>query len=159
MRTKRRDDLIIVKEARIENTVTIGGTAVTATASEINVLDGAVAGATITVGDEAEHVVPVTIQLNDAKGAAIAARACILAYITSDANGDTFNTTAGMTVGTGTDGTALALVADKVALLISEADGDIDLTVEHDGTASAYLQLVMPNGKKVASGALTWAGG
>lgn len=158
MRTRKREDLIAVKELRIQNTLEVSGTAVTATAAELNLLDGQVASATITVGAEDTNVVPVTIQLTDGTGAAIAARACILAYLTTDANGDTVNSTAGMTIGVGTDGTALTIVQDKLSLLISEADGDIDLTVTHGDTASTYLQLVMPNGTKVASAVMTFAG-
>lgn len=40
MRTKRRDDLIVVKEARIGNKVVLGGVDLTATGAEINVLHG-----------------------------------------------------------------------------------------------------------------------
>jgi len=40
--------------------------------------------------------------------------------------------------------------------LISEADGDIAIDVTDTGTDAKYLVLVMPNGKLVVSGVLTF---
>ncbi len=112
--------------------------------------------ATITVGAENTNVRAITIQLKDEEGNDMAVRTPVLAFLLADANGDAFVTTGGSTgIAIGTDGALLALVAKKVFLLISEADGDIDLTWTDTGTEAAYLALLMPNGRMVISAALT----
>lgn len=112
--------------------------------------------ATITVGDEAANVRAITIQLKDANGDDIAYAETVTAYLVADAAEAAFVTTGGSTgIAIGTDGALLALVAKKAFLLISETDGDIDLTWTDTGTEAAYLVLVLPNGKKVVSAALT----
>lgn len=112
--------------------------------------------ASITVGAESANVRTITIQLKDANGADIAYRQAIKAYVFADANGDAFVGTGGSTgIAIGTDGALLALVAKKAFILVSEADGDIDLTWTDTGTEVAYLALQMPNGRLVFSSALT----
>ncbi len=113
---------------------------------------------TITVGSESSNVINVAIQLKDAAGNDLAARGSILAYLSDDANGDSVAVTApdgGVAIGT--DGLAIELVAEKVFLMTSESDGDIDLNITESGTDTWYLILVMPDGTLVASGAITFA--
>ena len=50
-----------------------------------------------------------------------------------------------------------ALVTKKVYLLTGESDGDIDIDITETGVATWYLILVMPDGRHVASGAITFA--
>jgi hypothetical protein len=115
-----------------------------------------VAGATIVVGAEDTNVRAITVQLTDASGADIAVRQMVLAFVIADANGDAFVTTGGSTgIAIGTDGALLALVAKKAFILISEVDGDIDLTWTDTGTEAAYLALLLPTGKMVISAAMT----
>jgi len=112
---------------------------------------------TITVGDEATNVINVAIQLKDKAGNDLAVRASLLAYLSDDANGDSIAATApdgGVAIGT--DGLAIELIADKVFLLTSESDGDIDLDIEESGADTFYLILVMPDGTLQASGAITF---
>jgi hypothetical protein len=45
----------------------------------------------------------------------------------------------------------------KAFTLVSEADGDIDVNILDTGTPTFYLILVMPDGSRVASGAITFA--
>jgi len=117
---------------------------------------GGLADASIVVGAEIANVRDITIQLKDGQGADLAARQAVLALVLADANGDAFVTTGGTTgIAIGTDGALLALVAKKAFVLISEADGDIDLTWTDTGTEAAFLALVMPTGKLVISAALT----
>lgn len=98
----------------------------------------------------------ISIQLKDANGADITERAQVLACVMADASGDAFVTTGGSTgIAIGTDGALLALVAKKAFILVSEADGDIDLTWVDTGTEAAYLHLILPNGRRVVSAALT----
>lgn len=123
--------------------------------NEINITQPCV-DAAITVGAENTNVRAITIQLKDANGKDIAYRQVLNAYVFADANGDAFATTGGSTgIAIGTDGALLAVVAKKAFILVSEADGDIDLTWTDTGTEVAYLALEMPNGRLVFSSALT----
>lgn len=134
----------------------------TALAGDIAIGDGVTLGtgiysATITVGADAGTTAAVTIQLVDANGNDLAQRGSVFAYVSDDANGDSVAGTAPDGVAIGTDGVAIPLVAGKAFQLISEADGDIDLTFTEDGADTWYLILVMPTtGKLVASGAITF---
>jgi hypothetical protein len=113
------------------------------------------ADATITVGAEATNVRAITIQLKDINGADIAERTTVRCDVMLDANGDAFAATGGSTgIAIGTDGALLALVAKKSFLLVSEADGDIDLTWTDTGTEVAFLHLMLPNGRRVVSTSL-----
>ena len=117
---------------------------------------GSVAGATIVVGAEDTNVRAITVQLTDASGADIASRQAVQIAVLADANGDAFAATGGSTgIAIGTDGALLAVVAKKLFMAISEADGDIDLTWTDTGTEAAYLAVILPNGKMVISAALT----
>ncbi len=64
-----------------------------------------------------------------------------------DANGDSLAATAIDTAAIGTDGLLIPLVTGKCWLLVSEADGDIDVNLTQDATGTWYLILVMPNGR------------
>lgn len=113
--------------------------------------------ATITVGAEVSNVRAITIQLSDANGNDVTERTVVRAFVFADANGDAIATTGGSTgIAIGTDGAILSTeVAKKAFTLISEADGDIDLTWTDTGTEVAYLAIVLPTGKLVISSALT----
>ena len=112
--------------------------------------------AEITVGAEDTNARAITIQLKDVNGKDITHRQVINAYVFADANGDAFAATGGSTgIAIGTDGALLAVVAKKAFILVSEADGGIDLTWTDTGTEAAYLALEMPSGRLVFSAALT----
>jgi hypothetical protein len=132
---------------------------VTATAAELNTLDGGPQAATIVVGVEGSHAINVAIQLKDANGADIAVRGAVRAYLSDDANGDSIIATAhdGHVV-IGTDGVCVHLVTDKMFELVSEADGDIDITITEAGAKNSYLIVILPNGKLVASTIIAHAG-
>lgn len=113
-------------------------------------------GAVITVGAEADNVRAITVQLVDGDGDDLARRAAVLIAVLADANGDAFVGTGGSTgIAIGTDGALLPIVAKKLFLAISEADGDIDLTWTDTGTEAAYLAVIRPDGRIIASTALT----
>lgn len=113
--------------------------------------------ATITVGAEAANSINVAIQLFDGDQE-IGERACLFAYLSDDANGDSVAGTAPAgNVAIGADGVLIPVVADKAFQLISEADGDIDLDIGETGADTWYLILVMPDGSLVASDAITFA--
>ena len=112
--------------------------------------------ADITVSAEDTNVRDITIQLKDAHGNDITSRQVVQAFVFADANGNAFATTGGSTgIEIGTDGALLALVAKKAFILISEDDGDIDLTWTDTGTEAAYLGILLPSGRLIISDALT----
>lgn len=122
-------------------------------------LDTEIAGATITVGAEATNVVNVAVQLTDANGDNIAYAATFLAYL-SDASTGLDVSAAGPDggVAVGTDGDIVVALTASIALLLqTEADGNVDLDWTDAGAMTKYLVVVLPNGKHVVSGALTWA--
>lgn len=130
---------------------------VTATAAELNLNDNQVATATFTIGAEAGNVINVAIQLKDAAGTDMAIRNAIPFYLSDNANGDTV-VAAATSLAIGTDGVCIEWTSNSAGLLISEADGDIDLDIgDASGAATYYLVLVMPNGKLVVSSAITFA--
>lgn len=147
------DELVVASGGTV--TVESGGTIAVAAGGKIDNA-GAVAGATIVVGAEVTNVRAITIQLTDAQGADIASRQAVQIAVLADANGDAFVTTGGSTgIAIGTDGALLAIVAKKLFLAVSEADGDVDLTWTDTGTEAAYLAVILPSGKMVISAALT----
>ena len=111
----------------------------------------------IVVGSQVGDVINVAIQLKTVAGADLAVRGSLFAYLSDDAAGDSVAGTAPDTVAIGTDGVAIPLVAGKALQLISEADGDIDLNITENGEDTWYLILVMPNGRLIPSGAITFA--
>lgn len=114
-------------------------------------------GVSFVVGSETDDVINVAIQLKDYSGDDMAVRGAVQAYLSDDASGDSLAVTAPSDgVAIGTDGLAIPLVADKVFLLTSEADGDIDLDIEEAGVDTWYLVIVLPNGKLAVSGAITF---
>ena len=111
-----------------------------------------------TIGAEGGNVINVGIQLKDSAGADLAVRGSLMAYLSDDANGDSVTATGpDGTVIIGTDGVLIPVVAKKMFQLVSEADGDIDINITESAAPTWYLILVMPDGKLVASTAITFA--
>lgn len=122
--------------------------------------NAAVAGATITVGAEAANVINVAIQLTDAAGDALATVGHVVAFLSDASTGIGITAAApDADVAIGTDGAILwEFVTDKAFMLQSEADGDIDLDIgDATGTPTWYLVVLLPNGQKVISDAITFA--
>ena len=98
----------------------------------------------------------ITIQLLDADGNDIdyVETVEIIMFLTADRLA--FVVTGGSTgIDVGTDGALLDIVAKKVFLATSEADGDIDLEWLDTGTEAAFLGLRLPNGRFIMSAELT----
>lgn len=118
-------------------------------------LAGRASLATITVGAEVSNVRPVTIILKDARGVAITSRQTVQIAMLADANGDAFAAAGGSTgLALAVDGALLPIVAKKLFLAISEANGSITLTYTDTGTEVVYLAVIL-NGKMIISAALT----
>jgi hypothetical protein len=123
---------------------------------------GGIGNAVITVGAEVAHAVhsiTCNIQLKDNFGADLAVVGVVQAYLSDDAAGKDVSTLVPTTdLAAGTDGALIVEVANKKYTLISEADGDIDVVlIKTDGADTCYLNIVLPNGKIVTSGAITFS--
>jgi hypothetical protein len=139
-------------------TLSVGGTDVTATAAELNILDNQCASATFTVGAESGgNTINVAIQLKDAAGTDMAIRTTLLWYLSSDANGDAIAVATSSGIAIGTDGLLIESVNNLSGMVTSEADGDIDVNLVEASTGTWYLVLVLPTGKLAVSGAITFA--
>lgn len=111
-----------------------------------------------TIGAEAVNVINVAIQLIDRKnGNEISERVALRWYLTADANGDAIGTAPSVGTAIGTDGLLMEWTAELSGMVVSEADGDIDINFEEAGALTNYLALIMPDGKIYVSGAITHA--
>jgi hypothetical protein len=135
------------------------GTLVTATGAELNLNDGVVADVDFTIGAEAANVINVALQLNDANGAAVAEAMNVQVFLSDNATGlDVTGTAPDGGIAIGTDGDIIGSLTANIALMLqSEADGDIDIDITESGTDTWYLVVVLPSGKHVVSGAITFA--
>jgi len=144
-------------------TVASGGIVTLASGASIDVqaggLVGTVCGVTFVIGAEASDVINVGIQLTDSQGADIAIAAHVRAYLSDSSAGVGIAATAPATsVAIGTDGAIIVADVAKLAWqLQSETDGDIDLDITETGTDTWYLVVVLPDGRQVVSGAITFA--
>ena len=120
----------------------------------LDYLDGKVFDATFSISDGNPSA--VTVQLRDADGNDMAERVSVPFYLTSDANGDALASAPGGGIAIGTDGLMIEELANQSGLLVSESDGDIDINVTDTTDAyTAYLVLVMPNGRLQVSSVIT----
>jgi hypothetical protein len=119
----------------------------------------AVADVSFTIGAETGgNTIAVTMQFKDANGKDLAHAACVYAYFSDDAAGQTPLATASSgAVAIGTDGLLQALEAKKQFMLTCEADGDADITIIEAGAKTMYLNVVLPDGTIKTSGAITFA--
>ena len=119
---------------------------------------GGIAGAVITVGVQGTATITCAIQLNDAAGAAMAIIGQVPFWLTSDAAGLTLEGTGPDSIASGTDGFIVVNGEDSVisGIAVSEADGDIDIALTKTTVDTMYLNIGLPNGKIVTSGAITF---
>lgn len=112
--------------------------------------------AEIVVADAVSTTRAITIQLKDINGNDINYVETVELILFLNAGRTAFAATGGSTgIAIGTDGALLALVAKKVFLATSEADGDIDLTFTDNASEVCFLGVRLPNGRIVMSSALT----
>ncbi|MDV2988567.1 MAG: hypothetical protein P3T54_00175 [Dehalogenimonas sp.] len=115
--------------------------------------------ATITVGTHDTGAFPVTIQLKNAQGGDLNHSRAVAFYLSKDSDGSSIaaDTTDTTEIAILTDGLLVENVTDISGWLISEADGDIGLTITVADGKTAYLVLIMPDGQLVISDVMTWA--
>lgn len=128
------------------------------TSNDIDITQPAV-DATITVSAEAATTAntrDIRIQLLDSEGNDIdyVETVDIVMFLTADRKA--FVATGGSTgIDIDGDGALLDIVAKKVFLATTEADGDLGLKWLDTGTEVAFLGLRLPNGRFIMSSALT----
>lgn len=113
--------------------------------------------ATFAVGAEAANTIAVSVQLHDRlNGNEVTERVALHWYLSTDANGDAVAgaTTGGIAIGT--DGLLLEWTNNVSGLVVSEADGDIDVAIIDTGAKTIYLVLVAPDGKLYVSPEITF---
>lgn len=111
-----------------------------------------------TVGTEAANAINVAIQLYDRdNGNEVDERVGLAWYLASNATGDAIATAPTGGIAIGTDGLLLEWTNNVSGWVVSEVDGDIDVTITDSGTPTMYLVLVAPDGKVYVSGAITFA--
>lgn len=116
--------------------------------------------AVFTIGAEAGDSINVAIQFVDwENGGDVDEVVEVWGYLSDDSGGiGVAATVPAGDVAIGTDGAILGeLVADKVFLFQSEADGDLDIDIGETGADTFYLVLIMPDGRRVVSNAITFA--
>lgn len=114
--------------------------------------------AKFTIGTEGTNAINVAVQLFDRlNGSEVSERVALDWYLSSDANGDAISSAPTGGIAIGTDGLLLEWTNNVSGKVISESDGDIDVTLTDSGTPTFYLVLVMPDGKLYVSGAITFA--
>ena len=114
---------------------------------------GVACDAVITVGT-ASDTCAVAIQLKDYAGNDLAVPGTVDLYFTSDADGQVMADVTDCAAGT--DGDLLELLTDYCFMAVSEADGDIDVTLDGSGADTVYLNVRLPNGKVVISSVITF---
>jgi len=119
-------------------------------------LSGGIGGATFTIGTEDTNEIIVSIQILDARGDAVAEVVSVEVLLFDDAAGISFNTD-DYTIAAGTDGALEQVVADKILMCTTEADGDLDISLTIIGAATTYLGIRLPDGRLVISDAVTHA--
>jgi len=111
-----------------------------------------------TIGSEAANAINVSIQLTDRKnGGDIAERVALMWYLASNATGDAIATAPDGGIAIGTDGLLIEHTNNVAGVVVSEVDGDIDVTITESTAKSFYLVLVAPDGKLYPSSAITFA--
>lgn len=115
-----------------------------------------IGGASFSIGDIDANVIVVSVQLKDQSGADLAVRGHVDWYLSSDAHGDAVASALSGGVAAGTDGVVISTTTGKAGWAVSEADGDIDFAMTDSGNGTVYLNLRMPDGSLVTSGAISF---
>ena len=95
----------------------------------------------------------ITIQLKDFEGKNLNVISGVHMYITSDTAGLESDT---VTSATASTGIVMELVTDTIWAIISETDGSAVVTLDGVTNESVYANIVLPNGKIVTSGIITF---
>jgi len=125
----------------------------------INELQNTYLDASFTIGTEGSNAITVNVAVKTNHGqTTVASRRALMCYLSDTATGAGVTATAPATsVVAGTNGKVDALVTKKVFLCTTDATGNLDIVIAETGVATWYLVMVMPDGRLVVSGAITFA--
>jgi len=95
----------------------------------------------------------ITIQLKDFEGKNLNVKSRVSMYISSDSDGLTTSTVTSAAASTG----IVNKIYDTYSYeIISETDGSAVITLDGTTNCSRYMNVVLPNGKVVTSGIITF---
>lgn len=116
-------------------------------------------GAVFAVSAEDTDVIQVAVQFSKGGGRIdINETVACPWYLASDAAGLTPSSVEPSGgVAAGTDGALIESIANLSGVMISEADGDVDVVLTEAGVATWYLVVILPNGRIAVSDAITFA--
>lgn len=130
--------------------------------SRLTAIAGAslITDASFVIGAETGDEINVAVQLLDGLDDPITEAAIVTVFLSDASTGIGITETApDGDIAIGTNGAILGeLVADKVFQVQTEATGAFDLDIGEAAAGTWYLVVVLPNGKQVVSGAITFAG-
>jgi hypothetical protein len=117
--------------------------------------------ASFTVAAQSGNGIAVAAQVKYLTGQDVAEARCLKWYLSTDSAGQVrVNPALGtdITVASGTDGVIIEDLADSSGFVTVESDGDADFnfTKVATGAETIYLNFVMPDGRIVTSGAITF---
>lgn len=116
------------------------------------------AGVTFTIGAEGSDAINVAMQFTDHDGDDMAVPCQALVYTSSDSAGQALRNPPATDTTVGTDGTILVTHGTRnVKLCVSEADGDLDLTITDASGAQTYYLNVCFGGRIFTSSVITFA--
>lgn len=117
-----------------------------------------VGGVTYTIGTEAANVIIVACQLTDENGVALAVAGNVRQYVSSVSTGLDYEASPPDAVAISTNGSLYKSGGDSLTewSVTSEANGLIGISITHSGADTFYLVTVLPNGRIVVSGAITF---
>jgi len=133
--------------------------ALTATATELNVLDGIGTCVGYTIGAETTaHVRTIACQIKMPDDATAVAHASVVTqYLSSDTGAQALSGAPDGGIAAGTDGTILIEhTADVLWTAVTEADGDLDIAITETGDTNFYLNTITPDGRIHTSAIITF---
>ena len=128
----------------------INGTEVTATAAELNTVDGGVASMTTTATTGANTIVDVQFVFKDVAGDTMAIATSGLLYLSTASTGLT-HCLADSSLAVLTNGAITNLGSAGPSLFTTKADGTLGLKITATAATSYYVVFVLPNGKLLVS--------
>jgi len=126
----------------------IAGTEVTATAAELNTVDGGAVSMT-TTATAATGTCGVQLVFADAAGVTMAEATSGILYISEVATGLSNDPVDGLAVLT--NGALDELVTGGASIYTTDAVGKLGVTITHSGADSFWIVIVRPNGKLLIS--------
>jgi hypothetical protein len=115
-------------------------------------------GAKFTVGAEATNAIITKVQLLARDGEPLAKSVAVPFYIAGAANGLTIGTAASGAVAiANSKGLMIQAVAKLAGTLVSNAKGEIEVSITEAGALTSYLVLCLPTGQLAISPAIVHA--